>query len=581
MEAGNRQSGRRLVAILAADVAGYSRLMEADEVGAMRSLVACRMITDRSINERGGRIANTAGDSILAEFPSVVDAVECAAEIQERLNKEYRTIALRLRMGVHLGDVLVRGGDLFGENVNIAARLQGLAQPGGICLSGAAFDHSRKAVTHAFTDMGLQQVKNLNEPIQAYALLPAGAVPGRSGPLPLPEKPSIAILPFEVLGPSGHDDYLADGIMDDLTSALSRVRSFFVIARSSMIDYRRLSVSIGDVSRELGVRYVLRGSIRRSREKLRITAQLMDAVTGATLWSERYDGVVEDVFDLQDTIASNVVGAIEPSIRIAEIERARRKRPDSLDAYDLVMRALPQVWSLDKLSNLTGGILLESALKLDQNYPLALALSSWCAAQRVVYNWSSDPASDRLQAMSQAQAAAAVAADDPFVLTVLSAAYSITRERQTALFIIERALFLDPNSALAWSRSGWLRNFSDDPETAISHFENALRLSPFDPLVFSFYAGIGIAHFVAGRYGISTKWLEKASLTNPKAIWLYRNLAAAYALDGRMTEARASVQKLQQSYPGLTISDIRAVQPLSERVLDIACAGLRQAGLPD
>jgi adenylate cyclase len=338
---------------------------------------------------------------------------------------------------------------------------------------------------------------------------------------------------------------------------------------------------VQQVSRDLGVRYVLEGSVRRSRDKVRITAQLIDATTGAHLWADRYDGTVEDIFDLQDRITTSVVGAIQPSIRAAEIERARRKRPDSLNAYDLVMQALPYVWSLDATSNEVASRLLDEALKLDPTYPLALSLASWCSGQRVIYNWSTNPESDRRDALEKAQLAAGLASDDPFVLTVLGAAHTITREFQTALYLLEKALVLDPNSAWTWNRSGWLRTFRDDPKTGIAHFERAIRLSPFDPMIFNSYAGIGDAHFVTGHYAEAIRWLEKARLAHPKAAWINRFLAASYALDGRRQEAEACVQRLLTTYPGLTVTAVKAAPPFSQEVIARLCEGLQQAGLPE
>jgi len=340
-------------------------------------------------------------------------------------------------------------------------------------------------------------------------------------------------------------------------------------------------VNVQQVSRELGVRYVLEGSVRRSRDKVRITAQLVDATTGAHLWAERYDGTVEDIFDLQDRITASVVGAIQPSIRAAEIERARRKRPDSLNAYDRVMQALPYVWSLDVASNQVAHRLLEEALRLDPTYPLALSLASWCSGQRVIYNWSQEPESDRRDALEKARVAADLDSDDPFVLTVLGAAHTITREFEAALYLLNKALTLDPNSAWAWNRSGWLRTFRDDPGTGIDHFERAIRLSPFDPMVFNSYAGIGDAHFVAGRYTEAVTWLEKARLAHPRAAWLNRFLAASYALSGRQQEAEACVERLLTVYPGLTVTAVRTAPPFSQEVIDRLCEGLRQAGLPE
>jgi len=394
-------------------------------------------------------------------------------------------------------------------------------------------------------------------------------------------KSAIAVLPFDSMGPGREDEFLADGIVEDVTAALSRVRSFFVVARNSTLTYKGRAPNVQQVSRELGVRYVLKGSVRRARDRVRISAQLIDAVTGAHLWADHYDGVVQDVFDLQDQITTNVVGAIEPSIRAAEIDRARRKRPESLDAYDLVMQALPHVWSLDPVSNEKATRLLDEALGLDPAYPLALSLSAWCCGQRAVYNWSPNPDAERQEAIGRAQAAADLAEEDPFVLTVLGAALTITRQYRAGLLAVEKALALDPSSAWAWNRSGYLHIHFDRPDEAIDHFQRAIRLSPFDPMIFNSYFGIGTAHFVAGRYADSVDWCERALLTNPKALWINRTLAPAYVFTGRREEGEASVRSLLEAYPGLTIPAVRSAQALSPRVLDRLSEGLKQAGLPE
>ncbi|HEV2604702.1 MAG TPA: adenylate/guanylate cyclase domain-containing protein [Microvirga sp.] len=340
-----------MAAIFAADVAGYSRLMGQDEVGTLWALATHREALDRLIGEYGGRIANTAGDSVLAAFPSAVDAVQCAVRAQETLAGLNSRIdpdrALRFRVGIHVGDVLVRGADLLGDSVNIAARLEGMAEPGGLCISGDAHRQARKALNVQLRDLGLQQVKNIEEPVHAFAwapsqhVLPKTSVSTQSAPPPLPDKPSIAVLPFTNMSGDAEQDYFADGMVEDIITALSRIRSFFVIARNSSFTYKGRAVDIRQVGRELGVRYVLGGSVRKVDNRVRIAGQLIEAQSGSHVWADRFDGGLEDIFDLQDKITQSVVGAIEPSLRRAEIERSRRKRPNELGAYDLYLHALP------------------------------------------------------------------------------------------------------------------------------------------------------------------------------------------------------------------------------------------------
>ncbi|GEO18975.1 adenylate/guanylate cyclase domain-containing protein [Microvirga aerophila] len=434
---------RRLTAIFAADVAGYSRLMEQDEVGTLEALTAHREVMDQLIAEHGGRIANTAGDSILVEFSSAVDAVQCAVAVQETLAQAAHDTpderCLQFRIGVHVGDVMVRGSDLLGDGVNIAARLQSIAEPGGVCLSDAAYGYVRRVVPFTFSDLGPQKVKNIEEPVRAFALkatLPTPAGKGKAKSLPLPDKPSIAVLPFRNMSGDPEQDYLADGIVEEIIAALSRFRSLFVIAHSSTFTYKGKAVDVRQVSQELGVRYVLEGSVRRAGNRLRIIAQLIDATTGSHIWTERYDGNVTDLFDLQDRVTEAIVGALEPTITLSEIEWAKRKRPDSLDAYDCVMRALPAVWSHDAEVTAEGLRLAEQAMVLDPTYALPKALAAWCYAQRVTYMRTPDPAADRAKALRLAREAASLDSSDTLVLTVLSAAYNLVGQFDLGLTVV-------------------------------------------------------------------------------------------------------------------------------------------------
>lgn len=582
---GSRVQKRRLAAILAADVAGFATLMGRDDDGTVARIRSLRQdIIEPRVAEHNGRIVKTTGDGFLMEFGSPVDAVQCAVEVQETLahkDGSGPSSALELRIGINLGDIIIEAdGDIYGDGVNVAARLEQIANPGAICVSAKVYEEVRDKLDYVFEDHGLKTIKNIAKPVHVFTLLGGLQSTEQHPPLAPPERPSIAVLPFDDMSEAHDGEFLADGIVEDITAALSRIRSFFVIARNSTFAYKGRAVNVRQVSRELGVRYILEGSVRKSRERVRVAAQLIDAVTGEHLWAERYDGTLEDIFDLQDRMTASVVGAIQPSIRAAEIERARRKRPESLSAYDIVMRALPFVWSFDIESNAAACQMLEEALALDPTYPLALSLSSWCSGQRIIYNWSTDIEKDRQDALEKAQAAAKLASDDPFVLTVLGATLTITREFEAALLLLSKALALDPNSAWAWNRSGWLHTFISEPETGITHFEKAIRLSPFDPTIFSSYAGIGDAHFVAGRYRDAVAWLEKARLANPKATWINRFLAASYALADMQPQAEACVKKLLAAHPGITVGAVRQAPPFHKEIIDRLCEGLAKAGLP-
>jgi adenylate cyclase len=579
---------RRLAAILAADIAGYSRLMGADEEGTLTRLKAHRReLIDPKIAAHRGRLVKTTGDGLLVEFASVVNALRCASEVQQAMiGRNAGTPAaerIDLRIGVHQGDIVVEEGDIFGDGVNVAARLEALAEPGGICVSARVQEDAAGKLDLAFHDTGEHSLKNIARPIRVYRVAGGSAAhaPTRAG-LPLPDRPSVAVLPFQNMSGDPEQDYFADGMVEDITAALCRVRDFFVIARNSAFSYKGRAVPAQQISRELGVRYLIEGSVRRSGNRVRITAQLIDGPSGNHLWADRYEGAITDVFDLQDRITESVVGAIQPSVRSAEIERSRRKRPENLDAYDLVLRAYPSVWSLERAANEAALKLLDQAIAIEPDYQLALSLAAWCHAQQSVYNWTADLDGARSETLRLTRVAAALGGDDPTVLTVLGAAHTIVGNHGIAARLLEKALALDPNSAWAWNRSGWLNSYLDHPEVAIEHFERSIRLSPFDPMNFNALFGIGLAHYVAERYADAALWYERGRIERPGATWVYRDLVATYALLGRDDDARAGLRKLLDDYPGITISAVlSALVMFPQHVLDRHAEGLKLAGMPE
>jgi adenylate cyclase len=392
--------------------------------------------------------------------------------------------------------------------------------------------------------------------------------------------PSIAVLPFDNMSPDAEQEYFADGIVEDIITGLSRVRQLFVIARNSAFAYKGRSIDVRQVGRELGVRYVLEGSVRKSGSRVRITGQLVDASTGLQLWANRFDGELADVFELQDQITSSVIGAIQPSIRAAETGRSQRKRPDNLVAYDFYMQALPHVASLERRANATGLGLLNKALQLEPDYAAALSMAAWCHAQRCVYNWTDEPESESRLALELANKAVKLAADDSFALSMLGAAHTLVREFDKAYELLQRAIELDPNCAWGWNRLGWLNGYLDRPNDSIECFERAIRLSPLDPINFNCFAGLGAAHFLQGRNDDSVKWLEKAVAANPDARWVYRQLIPAYVSAGRMEDARRGLRLLIQDYPSITCGKVRVAMLYSAPTMDRICNGLAQAGLP-
>ncbi|MFI4932994.1 MAG: TIR domain-containing protein [Caulobacterales bacterium] len=400
-------------------------------------------------------------------------------------------------------------------------------------------------------------------------------------PPALPDKPSIAVLPFDNMSGDHEQGYLADGIVEAITAALSRIRSFFVIARNSAFAYKGQAVNVRDIGRQLGVAYVLEGSVQKAGQRIRIIVQLIETEGGAHVWTGRHDGTVDDIFDLQDRIAEQVAGALQPSIRIAEIERSRRRRPQELGAYDYAMRAMPHVWALEQEESARALELLDQALEIDPEYPLALSLAGWCHAQRSVYNWADDIAESQGCALKLAERAAELSSDDPLILAVLGAVHTFVHNVGTARVLLERALAIDPNAAWAWSRLAWLDVYSDQPELAIEKFERALRLSPLDPMNFNNYLGIGSAHEVVLDYDKAVAFYRRGLEERPHARWIYRHLASALCGAGRLEEAKAAYEQMLRSYPDLTASRFRQAMVFSPAVVDRMVENLKKLGLPD
>ena len=586
---------RRLAAVLAADVAGYSRLMGLDEEGTLARLKAARKtLVDPTIAAHNGRIVKTTGDGMLVEFASAVDAARSAVEVQRGMMAQNAGVSpdirIEFRIGIHVGDIIIDDSDIFGDGVNIASRLEGIAERGGVCVSDDAHRQIRGKIDVAFDDIGEQTLKNIAEPMRAWHIRFAGeatsAIRSSSSAmqvqdLALPDKPSIVVLPFDNMSAEAGQEYLADGIVEAITAALSCIRSFFVIARSSAFTYKGRTTNARDIGKELGVAYLLEGSVQKAGNRLRIIVQLIETEGGAHVWSSRFDGAVEEFFDLEDRITEQVAGALQPSIRIAEIERSRRKRPQDLGSYDYTMRAMPHVWALEKEESVKALDLLEKALAIDPEYPLALSLAGWCHAQRSVYNWADDIAQSQAMARSLAERAAEMSGDDPIILTVLGAVHTFVRNYGTARVLLERAVTLDPNAAWAWSRLGWLENYADQSQKAIGNFERALRLSPIDPMNFNNYVGIASAHEVAQEYDKAAAFYQRALEERPNASWIYRNLASSLSGAGRVEEANHAFVEVLRSYPDLTVSKYKQAMVFSPAALNRMAENLRKLGLPD
>lgn len=591
---------RRLAAVLVADVVGYSRLMSRDEDGTLARLKAHR--TERLepvLARNGGRLVKLTGDGVLVEFPSAVSALSAAIEFQEAMSEanrdqpeDTRTV---FRIGLHLGDLIVDGDDLYGDGVNVAARLEAEAPAGNIVVSRTVQEAVTGRLKASFDDLGNLSLKNIERPIQAFGVrwdsadwivsaqspsVAAAPVPA-DAPLALPDKPSIAVLPFDNMSGDPEQEHFADGVVESITAVLSRIRAFFVISRNSAFCYKGRQKSMRDIRRELGVAYVLEGSVQRVGARVRITVQLIETAGGAHLWAEKYDGTLDDIFDLQDRITEHVAGALQPSIRQAEIERARRKRPQDLGAYDYTMRAMRHVWLLEKDEATRGLELLERALEIDKDYPLALALAAWCWAQRSVYNWVDDIAAAKVDALKLADLAASHSADDPLILAIVGTVHTFARNYGVARVMLERAVALDPNAAWTLSRLGWLEVYADRADEARVHFEKALRLSPLDPINFNNYVGLASAFVVAGDDNAAADMFLRALQERPNALWIHRNLAPALYGSGRLAEATASRDAMLAAYPGMSIQKFREAMVFSPAALDRISVQLRALGVPD
>jgi adenylate cyclase len=474
---------RRLAAILAADVAGYSRLMGLDEAGTARALREHRAAADPFVAEHGGRIVKTTGDGVLIEFGSVVGAVQCAIGLQELAAERNAATAAERRMewriGIHLGDVLVEGDDILGDGVNIAARLEGIAEPGGICISEDAFRQVRGKVEAEFTDLGEQSLKNIARPLCVYRIGPSQATEQPTDPptaLPLPDKPSIAVLPFANMSGDPEQEYFADGMVEEIITALSRIRWLFVIARNSTFTYKGQSVGVKQVGRELGVRYVLEGSVRKGGGRVRITAQLIEAETGLHLWADRFDGPLEDVFEPQDRVAISVAGVIEPALEMAETRRSAARPTTDLSAYDLYLRALAIFFPITRERIVEALGLLDQAIAIDRHYGPALAWAAGCHLQLVINGWVEEPETSRRKGSDLARQALQVAQNDPRILAVAAIVLAQSGEDIGAMIgLVDRALALNPSYAQGWYVGGVLRTFAGQPDLAIEHVETSWR----------------------------------------------------------------------------------------------------------
>jgi adenylate cyclase len=585
---------RKLTAILSADVKGYSRLMGEDEVGTLRRLTEYREVTDALIHQYRGRIVGTAGDSILAEFASAVDALQGAVDIQQALKTRNADLPperrMEFRIGINVGDVIVEGPQIYGDGVNIAARLEALAEGGGICLSGTVYDQVENKLELGYESLGEQTVKNIAKPVRVYRVqreaeataLTQGRAevnsPLQAPALPLPDKPSLIVLPFINMSNDPEQEYFSDGITEDLTSDLSKISSLFVISRHSAFTYKGKAVKVQDVSKELGVRYVLEGSVRKSDNQVRITAQLIDATTGEHLWSERYDRPLKDIFALQDEIGRKIIASLAMKLTDEDRGRLTREYTGNLDAYDAWLRGREYSNRATKEANTQARQMYEKAIALDPQYALAYTWLGFTYYLEWVWQWSQDPQSLE-QAFALVQKALALDGSLP-AAHVLLGYVSLWKNRQHELAIAEgeRALALDPNCAACYVWLATVHNYLGKPEESIKLVEKALRLDPQNPV--NALSILGWSYEVARQYDEAIMNLKKALALNPHFFVAHLTLISAYGQSGREEEARAEAAEVLRLSPKFSVVAWEQRIPYKDRApLERAVTAWRKAGL--
>jgi adenylate cyclase len=592
---------RKLATIVFIDVVGYARLMGRNE-SATHALVKAHLAerVEPAIARQGGRVVKLTGDGVLAEFGSAVDALSAAILLQQGMADANRDQPepdrIVFRAGIHLGDVIVETGDLYGDAVNIAARLQGEAPPGGILISRAvreAVDGRIKAELQALGELSL---KNIARPIRAFRVAwqeadwtadahsqsskPAAAPVPTSG---LSDNPSIAVLAFRNLSGDPAREYFADGMTEDIITTLSRLPNFVVIARNSSYAYKGRSVDVRQVGSELGARYLLDGSLRIAGNTLRVSCVLIDATSGKQIWAERYDGVLEDVFDLQDRITSSIVATIYPKMLAAEIARAQAKPTDNLSAYDLYLRAMAALRERTESSISQALELLDRAIAADPQFSSAYGYVACAHWIRVSDEWSSI-AEAKARGYEAARLAVELGKDDPIALTLGGYGIAYLGGRlEEGLAHIERALTLNPNSLAAWRHGGTAYWMTGQHEKSIQYYERAMQLSPLDPSAFESYMGISFPYFFLGRYDQAIHWVERSLREKPRFVPALIIKIAALAMDGsRPDELRDLVQQVMSMFPGVTIvTGMQRLVVSRSADRELFETALRKAGFPD
>ncbi|MCH9012227.1 MAG: adenylate/guanylate cyclase domain-containing protein [Proteobacteria bacterium] len=580
---------RKLAVILAADFAGYSRLMGTDEEATLKTLGAYREIIDGLIAGHDGRIFSTAGDSVVAEFASAVEAVRAAISIQQELSVRNAGLAdgrkMPLRIGINLGDVMVEGENLLGDGVNVAARLEGLAEPGGICISGDVYNQIETKLALGYEDLGAQSVKNIARPVRAYRVVagPGAGTVTATGPQPrrspVTDKPSIAVLPFINMSGDAEQEYFSDGITEDLITDLAKITGLFVASRNAVFRYKGQAVEPKQVGRDLEVRYLLEGSVRKAGDRVRITAQLIDPRTGYHLWAERYDRDLTDIFALQDEITEKIVAALEVKLTEGEQERVASRYTENLEAYDYFLRGRAYHARATKEATAQAREMFERAIELDPSFAGAYAILSHTHFRDWLFQWSEDSQPlDRVVKLAKK----AVALDDslPLAHTYLAYAYVWRKQHDEAIAEGQRAIDLDPNFAEGYARLGHILILAGRPQEGIDLVRKAMRLDPHYPFTYLFY--LGHAYYAMEKYEEAIAALKKGFTRNPDLMVSHLVLAVIHSELGRKEEARAEVAETLRISPRASMEGQRERMPFKDQaVLERYLNALRKTGLPE
>ena len=577
---------RKLAAILHADVKGYCLLMADDEIATLKTLHAYLSIFSDYIQKHRGRVVGTEGDAILADFASVVDAVQCAVEVQEILNAKNSELPqnrrLQFRIGINLGDVIEKDGDIYGDGVNIAARIEGLADPGGVCLSRSAYDQIKKKLRFGFKYLGEHHVKNISEPIKTYKVLMdcESHLPLEHESVELPDKPSIAVLPFTNMSYDSSQEYFSDGLTEQIINGLCKVSNLFVIARNSSFAYKGKAVNVKQIAKELGVRYILEGSVQKANSRVRITAQLIDATSGFHMWSDTYDRELEDIFAFQDEITLKIIEAMHVNLTFGEQARLWKGSTLNIQALDKHMRGADYIFRYNEKNNKQAQGFFREAISIDTEYASAYVFLGYTHMLDLLYGWSKSPKNSFEKAKKNVEKAISLNASLDMSHTLLGWIYLFERQHEKAIKEAELAIELNPNGAEAHAHYGFILLCSDMTELSIKILKRALRLNPIPPP--HYYIFLAMAYRIIGQYDKAIELSHKCLIDNANQLAQYLTLAASYCAVNRIEEAKLAVKEVLSISPSFSVEYYGRMLPYkNQATLDDYIKALRKAGLPD